>query len=938
MIVLAGLVSALSVSGLRAAETDFYRDVYPFLKANCISCHNKTTTKAGLNMETPELMIKGGDSGPSIVPGDSEKSILVEASIHTDDMEMPPPKNKTGAVNLTKAEIATLRRWIDEGAKSSVQDTRKVVWQPLAAGVDPIYTVSMTADGHLAACGRSNQISLYDLTTRSLVGQIIDPDEADGGAHRALVNSLAFSPDGSRLASGSFREVKIWKREQTSASHRKEDPSLKLETSVLSADGTIIVGLDSAGAILILDAGKGSVLRKIEKAASGSSALLSLSPDASKVAVFSQNWNLSVWDLKDGKLLLTRLSPDPGLEKNLTDAPAKLATAKKVPVQALTWTGDGTALIMGSDDKLLRLWSLTDAEAAPKILKGSNGAIAVLAPGATPDEIVTASADNKVRIWSLSKGAATKEIAVAGVLTLAASPDGKQLATGGADGAVRLWDIATGKQSLELRTSVEAAKQIADLEWEIAAQTLEQAVQKAIVTEVESQTKALDELLKKADDAIALSTKNLPLREKEVKPKEEARLAAQTVVDEAATALAKATAENKPDPKLDAALKAAQDKLITAQTAEADAIAAVNAEKSNATDAKATKKRITETKAGNTTVIAEANAAAEASKAAHAKATTELADAKKAVTGKKETPLAVKFSPDSRLVAASFGDGSIRTWAALSGTPLAEAVGSETSTASLIVESTGAFASVQRNGALTKTQSTPSWKLERVLGGVDDATLFPDRVNAVAFSPDGKTLATGSGEPSRTGDITLFALDSGKLITAWAERHTDSVVSLDFSPDGKLLASGAADKIARVTEVATGKESHLFEGHTHYVTDVAFRADGRILATAGADGVVNAWDMISGERKKKIEGWKKEVTSLQFIGATNQLVTSAGDNLIRVVRDDGGQVRSIAKLPDFMQATASTPDGSILIGGGEDSYLRVWNGADGKELAAFGMQ
>ena len=67
-------------------------------------------------------------------------------------------------------------------------------------------------------------------------------------------------------------------------------------------------------------------------------------------------------------------------------------------------------------------------------------------------------------------------------------------------------------------------------------------------------------------------------------------------------------------------------------------------------------------------------------------------------------------------------------------------------------------------------------------------------------------------------------------------------------------------------------------------------------------------------------------------------MTSAGDNLIRVVRDDGGQVRSIAKLPDFMQATASTPDGSILIGGGEDSYLRVWNGADGKELAAFGMQ
>ena len=120
------------------------------------------------------------------------------------------------------------------------------------------------------------------------------------------------------------------------------------------------------------------------------------------------------------------------------------------------------------------------------------------------------------------------------------------------------------------------------------------------------------------------------------------------------------------------------------------------------------------------------------------------------------------------------------------------------------------------------------------------------------------------------------------------------------------------------------------------MTSVAFRADGRVLATAGADGVVNSWDMILGERKKKIIGWTKEVTSLQFIGATNKIVTSAGDNLIRIVNDDGAQIRSIAKLPDFMQAAASTPDGVTVIGGGEDSFLRIWDGTNGKELAAFG--
>ena len=52
--------------------------------------------------------------------------------------------------------------------------------------------------------------------------------------------------------------------------------------------------------------------------------------------------------------------------------------------------------------------------------------------------------------------------------------------------------------------------------------------------------------------------------------------------------------------------------------------------------------------------------------------------------------------------------------------------------------------------------------------------------------------------------------------------------------------------------------------------------------------------------------------------------------------DEGSEIRSIANLPDYMQATASTPNGAMLIGGGEDSLLRVWDGTSGKELVAFG--
>ena len=209
-------------------------------------------------------------------------------------------------------------------------------------------------------------------------------------------------------------------------------------------------------------------------------------------------------------------------------------------------------------------------------------------------------------------------------------------------------------------------------------------------------------------------------------------------------------------------------------------------------------------------------------------------------------------------------------------------------------------------------------------------------MNAVRFSPDGRTLAVGGGEPSRSGDISLWDVASGKLVKAWNERHSDAVLSLDFSPDGKLIASGGADKIARVTDVESGKQVLLFEGHTHHVMGVSFRADGRLLASAGADTAVIIWDMISGERKRKIAGWAKEVTSLQFIGATNQILTSAGDNLVRIVNDDGGEVRALSKLPDFMQAAASTVTASVIVGGGQDSILRVWDGTSGKELVVFG--
>jgi WD40 repeat protein len=125
------------------------------------------------------------------------------------------------------------------------------------------------------------------------------------------------------------------------------------------------------------------------------------------------------------------------------------------------------------------------------------------------------------------------------------------------------------------------------------------------------------------------------------------------------------------------------------------------------------------------------------------------------------------------------------------------------------------------------------------------------------------------------------------------------------------------------------------EGHTHHVLGVSWSADGRTLATGGADGIVKVWDFATGDRKKNIEGYEKEVTAVRFVGATASVLTSSGDNRVRLVALDGKEVRAFPGVTDFMQSAAISANGKLVVAGGQDSILRVWNGADGKPVGVF---
>jgi WD40 repeat protein len=920
-----GLVGCLVDAPATGAEIDFYRDVYPVLKSNCIACHNKTTSKAALNMETPEAMRKGGDSGEGVIPGHGAESLIFQAAAHIGDAEMPPKGNKSGAVNLTPNELALLKAWIDQGAKTSVKRTRQVVWQPLPPGVNPIYSVAMTRDGRFAACGRANQIFLYDLATRQFVTRLADESlntpgtpQHTGTAHRGLVQSLAFSSDGLRLASGSFREVKIWRRENVVVPARKGNPALGAVVSVLSADGTQVVCADKQGALHVLDAASGKSLKTIPTGHKDGITLLSLSPDGTKAAAYGAKGSLSLWSLADGRQIVSK----EGL----------------VGVRSLAWTRDGKAIATGGDDKVVRLWSLPPDEKAgfvvSKELKGATGAITAIETGT--DLLSVASADGKVRLWNIPEARPVRELSIAGVVALGLSGDGKQLVTGRVDGVVQVWDVASGKSIIELSGDAETNAHLATLDSIVAAEELELAFQKQEVARIEAQNKALDELLKKTNETIATVRKDLVEKQNALTQATVAKEAARKAVAAVADQIARAPG-GKPDAALEKSQKDSQEKFMTATVAENAAIEAHKAREIHLKDAEVEAQNYTAAQSRNKLEVAAHNAATVKAKTTQDKARADAAATRKAVTARNVQSLAVRFSTDTRTVAAAMSDGSLRVWALPSGLPIEHLPGSgATTAASLVTCADGVFTAASADGSTARVSTAAHWVLERTLGGETAASPFVDRVNAVRFSPDGKTLAAGGGEPSRSGDISLWEIASGKLINEWKERHTDAVLCLDFSPDGKRLASGGADKIARVTDIASGKIVNVFEGHTHHVLGVSFRADGRVLATAGADAAVVVWDMISGERKTKIGGWTKEVTSLQFIGATNQILTSAGDNMVRIVDDNAGQIRTMANLPDFMQSAASAANASVIIGGGEDSLLRVWNGTTGQELATFG--
>src|SRR5688572_6888670 len=162
-------VQPISIADIKRSDAvDFEREILPILKNNCLACHNQTKAKADLILETPQTILKGGESGPAVRPGKSAESLLLKVAAHQDKPAMPPRENKVAAANLTPEQLGLLKLWIDQGAKGEVRALAPLEWQAVPDMLNPIFAVALSQDGQLAACSRGNQIFVYHVPSRQL--------------------------------------------------------------------------------------------------------------------------------------------------------------------------------------------------------------------------------------------------------------------------------------------------------------------------------------------------------------------------------------------------------------------------------------------------------------------------------------------------------------------------------------------------------------------------------------------------------------------------------------------------------------------------------------------------------------------------------------------------------------------------------------------------
>jgi len=198
-------------------------------------------------------------------------------------------------------------------------------------------------------------------------------------------------------------------------------------------------------------------------------------------------------------------------------------------------------------------------------------------------------------------------------------------------------------------------------------------------------------------------------------------------------------------------------------------------------------------------------------------------------------------------------------------------------------------------------------------------------VNALAYSPDGRRLASGGDD----GRVCLWDAATGAP-AGMLEGHRGGVQCLAYGPDGHHLASGGTDGQVRLWDAATGASAGVLEGHRGGVRSLIYSPDGRRLASGGDDGLVHLWDAATGAPAGVLDGHRDGIRRLAYSPDGQRLASGGNDDQVRLWdATTGAQVGSLEGHRGGVLCLAYSPDGCRLASSSDDGQVRLWDAATG---------